>query len=580
MNHLSLLSVDSSIINIRVSLAVIVLTQVFLLYSLLAHYRRVNKSTSNYLCPKVPGKLPIIGNSLGGNGTENFNTKLEEWASKYGKETGMCECTLFGMRYVLISNADLAQTMQNQRPYRLTRLLNLNRAVDSTGGLGLFSAEGESWRKDRRIVGPSLNRKNVRDYIAAMKLVSQRLIRKWKHHVEVSGGGAISINEDMQSCAMDIISLVAFAKDIDSVTVVDSVLGCDIRAILAIIGMRALSPFPYWNIPFIGQYLDGGAWPINRVNQICKDVIQEYEDEGDKKAVSVNDHDGEGKDNDARNQVKIFTDSKSKTFLGKMVELSKKDTATMSAERLVGNLLTMFAAGAESSAVTLSTSLYEIAIDGTGLQGELAAEALALKNFEEAKMSLEEIYNGLPRMRSFVYELLRIRGPSASLGLENSSEPIEIGGILHPPHTMFFILSRYISTIEVMSESGSDHPSKSSTKIGTPRGPRDAPLTDFCPRRWLQPNESDGESKHNGNVEISYTVTTPTFKTGYNPFGMGARVCPGREMAEVEILLILSAILRNFEISLEEGHPPVKLVTRFTECPDRDIRLSLKPREI
>lgn len=47
------------------------------------------------------------------------------------------------------------------------------------GADGLFSAEGDMWKKDRKIVGPALNRKNVRDYVATMKLVGSRLVDKW-----------------------------------------------------------------------------------------------------------------------------------------------------------------------------------------------------------------------------------------------------------------------------------------------------------------------------------------------------------------------------------------------------------------
>ena len=58
------------------------------------------------------------------------------------------------------------------------------------------------------------------------------------------------------------------------------------------------------------------------------------------------------------------------------------------------------------------------------------------------------------------------------------------------------------------------------------------------------------------------------------------RVCPGRELAEIEILVVLGSILRKFEIELEPNHAPMKLVTRFTESPNVDIRLILKPRKL
>jgi len=108
---------------------------------------------------------------------------------------------------------------------------------------------------------------------------------------------------------------------------------------------------------------------------------------------------------------------------------------------------------------------------------------------------------------------------------------------------------------------------------GTPPGPRFANPRDFCPRRWLI--DSDGKP-YDGDA---CTVLSPAFKTGFRAFGSGMRVCPGRLLAEIEILIVLSAILCKFKISLEDGHPPMALITSFTEQPDIDIRLVLKARK-
>jgi cytochrome P450 len=102
------------------------------------------------------------------------------------------------------------------------------------------------------------------------------------------------------------------------------------------------------------------------------------------------------------------------------------------------------------------------------------------------------------------------------------------------------VLWKYISTLE-----------NSAAGKSAPRGPRDTPLSKFCGRRWLTVSQA------------LPSAIKPTFKSGFRPFGEGARVCPGRELAETEILVILSSILRKFEISLEPGHPPLKLVTQL-----------------
>jgi cytochrome P450 len=463
--------------------------------------------------------------------------KIEEWAALYGQQ-GIFEINLFGIRYIALCSEEYASLIENQRPYKVTRILNLNRAVKSIGADGVFSAEGDMWRKDRRMVGPALNRKNVRDYVATVKLVGARLVEKWSPMMDTNGN-AIAINSDILSSTVDIIALVAFSKDIDSLRRGQSTMGDDLLTTFKSAQLRVFSPFPYWDIPIVGQYLDGAGWAVNRLRRSLTALVDQYES-----MSTLLDADAD------------MQEEKSKTFLGKIIALSKKDSDALSTVRLVGNLLTMFAAGSETTHVTICSSLHVIANDCTGLQDELAAEALAFENFDTA--GLDELTLRFPRIRSLTYEILRIKGPSPFLGLE-AKEPLEIDGAVQPPHTLFLIMTRYISTLE-----------SSQAAKRTPRGPRDASPADFCARRWLATGASSG----------SDTVITPTYKSGYRPFGVGMRVCPGRDLAEVEIIVILASILRKFEIALEEGHPPMKFVTRFTESPKTDVRLVLKLRKM
>eukprot|EP00979_Chaetoceros_neogracilis_P011098 scaffold2687_cov133-Chaetoceros_neogracile.AAC.5 len=127
--------------------------------------------------------------------------------------------------------------------------------------------------------------------------------------------------------------------------------------------------------------------------------------------------------------------------------------------------------------------MYAIAEDQTRLQEELAQEAILIESIEVA--DLETFVTGLPRLRSF------------------------IDGTVLPAESRFVVLWKHISTLE-----------NSAAGKSAPRGPRDAPLSKFCGRRWLT-----------GSPVLSLAIK-PTFKSGFRPFGEGARVCPERELAE------------------------------------------------
>jgi len=525
------------------------------LFLLIAMYffrkKRLKQTNTKILDPpwtKIPGALPIFGNPIPG-GLGNLADTLESWATAYGTERGVYECKIFGQRIVVLCNEEKIALVESHRPFNVTKREKLSKVLNGICADGLFSAEGDVWKNERKLFGPALNRKNVRDYVDIVKLVASRLVDKWGE--TTANEGVVTINSDLLSYTMDTISLVAFAKDIDSLRKGEYGIGEDIKYLLKKAMSRIFAPFPFWNIPIVGQYLDGCGWTANRVKRTFRKIIDEHES-------ALPNPQSKPSEN-----IEGAVQNRSKSFLGKILTQSKKDNSTLNEDRLIGNLLTMFVAGSETTFNTICSCLHQIAIDDTGLQDELAAEISALPRLEK-EAGLEELNEGLPRMRSLVYEVLRIKGPSPFMGLENT-KAFEMDGISQPPKTSFFLLFRHASTLE-----------SSEDNKRAPRGQRDAPVNKFCARRWLV---SGAEGEENGTRGMSkYSVLKPSFKTGFRPFGSGMRVCPGRDLAEVEILVVLAFVLRKFEIELQEGHPPIKFVTRIAQTLDTNIRLVLKQR--
>lgn len=427
--------------------------------------------------PKVPGRRPILGNSI--SSLENIVPILEGWAKEYGTN-GIFETKLYGTTFYVICNEKYASEIERRRPYIITRRQKLTKAFDSLGAKGLASAEGENWRKDRRIVAPSLNHKNVMDYIPKIKLVASGLVRKWEAKIEDDPTAAIAIDSDIHRAGFDLISSVLFGKNLNRTTEKYMDMGYVFDKLVWVAMRRTMSPIAYWNIPVFGQYLDGGNFLMKEAKQFCLEKV-----------------------NDLKNDSEEEQQEKAATFAGKMIELSERDS--ISPERFVGNLITMYSAGTDTSATTLKLILYEIAKDVSGIQNELIKENFAMGKLESA--DLDMFTNSLPRLRSLVYEVLRIKGPVPFTGFE-STEPIELDGVELPAQSNFFVLFSYITKIEECK--------KGNDAKGTPLGPLNAPITSFCARRWL--------TERNGVL----SVTKPSFKNGFRAFGGGVRHCPGR----------------------------------------------------
>ena len=81
-------------------------------------------------------------------------------------------------------------------------------------------------------------------------------------------------------------------------------------------GKRALRPITYWDIPIIGQYLDGAKGTVKKVNEHCLHAIEELEKSA--KAVCGNESEKA---------------KKSQSFLAKMFVLNTVSEATLITER-------------------------------------------------------------------------------------------------------------------------------------------------------------------------------------------------------------------------------------------------------
>ncbi|GFH46152.1 hypothetical protein CTEN210_02626 [Chaetoceros tenuissimus] len=438
---------------------------------------------------KVPGGLPIIGHVPH---IPSILDTLEGWADTYDNGSGIVEVQMAGKKYFIICNQEKAQFIESKRPHKVIRGTKFSQALSSLKSCGLLEAEGETWKKERRLISPHFNHKNLQDYLSHANLVFSRLIKKWLSQCDA---GPVTVTQDMHHAATDIISLSILGYDLDSVTApseIATVLDTYARLLLK----RTLSPFPYWRIPIVGQYLDNGGQNTEKAVAFCKQVLADF----------------------------ASSSQSSNNFLvAKMLKEMGKNADQFPEERLVGNMITMFSAGTESTATTTVSCMYQLAKDKS-LQEELRAEAEAL---EENIESIEEI---------------------RKLGTIDSRH-VEI-----PAQSSFFLLPRFISK-----------------KSNTPLGPLTSPRDKFCAKRYLTQNE-------NGKYVLSGSGDIPTPSMGFRSFGSGSRICPARHLSMMETSLVLTKILRTFEVSLKDGQEEMKYVVKSILAFEEDLEVVLKPR--
>jgi cytochrome P450 len=219
-------------------------------------------------------------------------------------------------------------------------------------------------------------------------------------------------------------------------------------------------------------------------------------------------------------------------LLSMLLAAHDEDGSQMTNRQLRDEVMTLFLAGHETTALTLSWAWYL-----------MANNPEVERKFHE---ELDSVLNGrlptaedLPRLKyteMIAKESMRLYPPAYGVGRE-TLEDCEIGGFKIARKSQVFMFQWV-----------------------TQRDPRFFPEPDkFRPERWTE----------------EFQNTLP--KYAYFPFGGGPRICIGNYFAMMEVVLLMATIGQRFRFSLSADHP-VELLPAMSLRPKEGIRVLVQER--
>jgi cytochrome P450 len=111
-----------------------------------------------------------------------------------------------GVRRVLVSNA---------RNYGKSTIQY--RSLSLVTGDGLLVADGETWRRQRRMVQPAFHHKTLEGVVAHIEVAVQRIFQQWEAAVGSSSGGAVvDIDGAMMHAALEVVGHALFGTDLSA----------------------------------------------------------------------------------------------------------------------------------------------------------------------------------------------------------------------------------------------------------------------------------------------------------------------------------------------------------------------------
>jgi cytochrome P450 len=408
---------------------------------------------------------------------------------EYGDLIGL---RILNFRILLINHPDHIEDVLVNHPRKFIkgRVLKANKRVF---GSGLLTSEGDFWLRQRRLAQPAFHRARIAGYASTMVEYTERLLHGWQD------GEERDLHKEMMRLTLQIVGKTLFDADVegDAQDVGKSMellleLGADFRRTVLV---------PHW-LPTPANFRLERA--IRKIEEVLYRIIAEKRASG----------------RDAGD------------LLSMLLAAQDEDGSRMTDKQLRDEAITLFLAGHETTANTLSWTWWLLA-QNPAVEARLHAELRSVLGGQTPSL------DDLPKLvytNQVITESLRLYPPAWGTA-RTAIEDHEIAGYSVPKGS-----------------------GVSFAQWTVHRDARwyDAP-GEFRPERW----------------EGDLLKRIPRF--AYFPFGGGPRQCIGNSFALMEAALVLATIAQQYRFRLVEGHLVVPLAS-ITLRPRHGIRAVLEAR--
>lgn len=393
-------------------------------------------------------------------------TYMTEATNRYGGFFGIH----FGsdITYV-ITDPELAHEVLVKRAHEFHKSPMLRQAVGEFLGNGLLTSEDDFWRRQRKLAQPAFHHQRIAAYAETMVAQTQALVAGWQT------GQTRDIAEEMMRLTLGIVTKTLFNMDVSAQS---EHIGRLMLTLLAGANDRINRSVSLWERTFKFQARAEAA-ALRELDALIHNIIATHRQHGD-----------------------------TGDLLSMLLAARDDDGQPMSAKQLRDEVMTLFAAGHETTANALAWAFYLLAQNPPVL-AQLRAEVAALNGQTPTLADLAR----LPYSDMVVKETMRLYPPAGGV-TRSPKHDLDLGGYRIPAGANLAV-STY-----AMHRRADLFPD---------------PLV-FDPARFSPENEAN----------------LPRY--AYLPFGGGPRVCIGNTFALMEARLALVTVLQTCQLRLLPGH--------------------------
>jgi cytochrome P450 len=390
-----------------------------------------------------PTGLPGLGNALQLR-PDRLHLMIERWGRRYGP---VFRFALGPREVVGFSEQESVNAILRERPHGYRRWREVEAVADEMGMIGPYTAEGDDWRRQRRLAVTALNTNHLRRYFDVIRVATDRL------HTRLAAQEEVAILDDFLAYSVDVTTALAFGHDLNTLERGDGELQTHINNVFELIARRVLAPVPYWRV--VKPPADRAA---EHSLEVIKDEIAAFIAQARRRMLE-------------RPELREAPEN----FLESMLatpEYSERD--------VIGNVFTMLFAGEDTTANTLAWATSLLAQDPASRM-RLQAEADAVLGSARTPSSAETV-DGMGFAEAVFREAARLKSVAPIIFVEPLADTA-VAGVELPAGTRIACLTRQVGRPEVPERFdparwlSNGHDQRTFLAFGA--GPR------FCPGRNL-----------------------------------------------------------------------------------------------
>jgi len=447
-----------------------------------------------------PRRLPLIGNAHQLR-PETLHLTAEKWADRFGP---LYRFDIGTRKIVVVGNVETLNSLLRDRPDGFRRWREILQITEEVGKVGVFAAEGDDWRRTRRLAVTALNSNHLQRYFEIVSTCTERLYGRLRAAAE--SGQGFEIGQALSAFTVDVTSALAFGHDLNTLERGDDALQGHLHRVFQMTNRRLFFSFPYW------RYF---KLPADRALDRSMEEIE--------KAVT-----GFMEETRRRIAARPELREEPENFLESMIAAQETEGA-FSDEEIMGNVFTLLLAGEDTTSHSMAWTIWSLA-RRPEIQAKWAEEARDVLG-EQPYATEYETVEGFRYGEGVLRESMRLTPVVPITGLEPLADT-EIEGVQIPAGTRLFLLHRYagLHSTERAQEFKPKRWMDEEEELPVPdqksfltfgAGPR------FCPGRnlaFLEAKTALGMIARNFEIELDPSAQPVTELLGFTMSPKGLRV--------------------------------------------------------